>query len=192
MSENATRTAIVKAGRQLFGEHGYAAVTIKDVAAQAGYSPAMVMKVMGSKAELYAASAPEAPVMDDDGLTDEPVGFQLARRIVARRDHGEPEPWAMAPVMIRDAPDREAAREELASRYISHVAGLIGDRSAQRHKAQLVVSALLGLGAGIRTFGLLGAQQVHSEALIQQYGSLLQAIVDAPDFPESRPDHPTP
>jgi len=180
MSENPTRTAILQAGQELFGEHGYAAVTIKDVAARAGFSPAMVMKVMGSKAELYAASAPSAPVMDHDGVTDEPVGFQLVRRIVARRDHGEPEPWAMVPLLIRDAPDRVAAREEQRSRYVSRIAELIGDRSTQRHKAQLVVCTLLGLGSGLRTFGLLETQQVPSEVLIKQYGAVLQSIIDAP------------
>ncbi|MDQ6739815.1 MAG: TetR/AcrR family transcriptional regulator, partial [Actinomycetota bacterium] len=91
MTDNATRTAIVDAGRELFGERGYNAVTIKDVAARAGFSPAMVMKVMGSKAELYTASAPSAPNLDDAG-SDEPVGHQLVRRIVARRDRGEAEP----------------------------------------------------------------------------------------------------
>jgi AcrR family transcriptional regulator len=178
MSENATRSAILDAGRQLFGEHGYAAVTIKDVAARAGYSPAMVMKVMGSKAELYAASAPDAPVLDGDGLTDEPAGFQLVRRIVSRRDQGDPEPWAMAPMLIRNAPDREAARDELQTRYVGRIAELIGDASLERRRAQLVVCALLGLGAGIRTFGLLAPDQADSEELVQQYGALIQAIID--------------
>lgn len=178
MTENATRSAIVDAGRELFGQRGYAAVTIKDVAARAGYSPAMVMKVMGSKAGLYAASSPGAPVMDDEGLTDEPVGFQLVRRIVSRRDNGEPEPWAMAPMIIRDAPDREAAREELQSRYVGRIAELVGDASADKRRTQLVVCALLGLGAGLRTFRLLDADQADSEDLIQQYGALIQSVVD--------------
>lgn len=183
MSENATRAAIIDAGRELFGEHGYAAVTIKDVAARAGYSPAMVMKVMGTKAALYAASAPAAPALDDDGGTGEPVGFQLVRRIVARRDRGEPEPWAMAPVLIREAPDRDAARAEHRARYVSRIAELIGDDSAEKRTAQLVVCALLGLGAGLRTFGLLDAAEADSEGLIQHYGALVQAMIDGAGGP---------
>ncbi|MCZ2401608.1 TetR family transcriptional regulator [Paenarthrobacter sp. Z7-10] len=179
MIENATRSAIIGAGRELFGERGYTAVTIKDVAARAGFSPAMVMKVMGSKADLYAVSAPPAPVMDDGGGADEPVGYQLVRRLIARRDNGEAEPWAMAPLLIQQAPDPESTRTELRLKYVGSIARRIGDASLDQRRANLVVCLLLGLGAGIRTFGLLGTDEADGEGLIREYGALVQAVVDA-------------
>ncbi len=177
MTDNATRTAIIDAGRELFGERGYNAVTIKDVAARAGFSPAMVMKVMGSKAELYTASAPPGPNLDDSG-TDEPVGHQLVRRIVARRDHGEAEPWAMVSILIHDAPDPDVARATFRDRYVSRIAERIGDGTPDLRRTKLVVCTLLGLGAGARTLGMLGPDEAESEELIRQYGALVQGIID--------------
>ncbi|MBG0740777.1 TetR family transcriptional regulator [Paeniglutamicibacter antarcticus] len=174
---SATRKAIVDAGRDLFGERGYSAVTIKDVAVRAGFSPAMVMKVMGSKAELYSAAAPEGPNVDDPGSA-EPVGYQLVRRIVTRRDQREAEPWAMLPILIHDAPDPDAARVTFRNRYVSRIAERIGDTEPGLRRTKLVVCALLGLGAGVRTLGVLGPGEVGGEALIREYGALVQGIID--------------
>ncbi len=174
---SATRDAIVDAGRGLFGEKGYSAVTIKDVAARAGFSPAMVMKVMGSKAELYSAAAPEAPNLDDSG-SGEPVGYQLVRRIVIRRDQGDAEPWAMVPILIHDAPDPDVARATFRDRYVGRIAEWIGDTEPALRRTKLVVCALLGLGAGVRTLGILGPDEAGCEALISEYGALVQGIID--------------
>ena len=53
-----SRAAILHAARRLFGERGYAATTIREVAAEAGVSPALVMKCCGSKERLYADATP--------------------------------------------------------------------------------------------------------------------------------------
>ncbi|MCQ9163385.1 MULTISPECIES: TetR/AcrR family transcriptional regulator [unclassified Arthrobacter] len=180
MARPSTREAVIHAARQLFGERGYTAVTVKDVAALAGYSPAMVMKVMGSKAKLYAAAAPEVPSSDVVTEFDEPLGFALVRRILRRRRQGEPEPWSMVPLLVQDAPDQEAARAELRERYTSWMAAQIGDTSPARQKSQLVVCVVMGLGAGIRVLGLLDGSDIAEEELIQHYGAIIQGIVDEP------------
>ncbi|WP_427015723.1 TetR family transcriptional regulator [Pseudarthrobacter sp. P1] len=180
MSENPTREAIIEAARHLFGQHGYSAVTIKDVAARAGYSPAMVMKVMGSKAALYAASAPEEPGNDHFHDAGESMGARLVRRVVDRRAAGETEPWAMAPILVHDAPDPAETRAELSGRYLAWVARQIGDTSADQRRSSLVVCAMLGLAAGTRAFGLLGEDAMPAEELIHSYGTLVQSIIDQP------------
>lgn len=180
MSGRSTRGAIIEAARHLFGERGYSAVTIKDVAARAGYSPAMVMKALGSKAELYAAAAPDVPTAEFHPGVDEPIGFALVRRIVVRRAAGESEPWAMVAMLVQDAPDLEAARRELRDKYVAWIAGQIHDKTAARHKSQLVVCVVMGLGAGLRMLGLLGTDEMAEEALVQEYGALVQGIIDGP------------
>ncbi|MBQ7807711.1 helix-turn-helix domain-containing protein, partial [Rhodococcus sp. (in: high G+C Gram-positive bacteria)] len=50
--------SILTAAKALFAERGYASTTIKDIAVAAGYSPALVMKIYGSKARLYSAAIP--------------------------------------------------------------------------------------------------------------------------------------
>ncbi|WP_125610445.1 TetR/AcrR family transcriptional regulator [Specibacter cremeus] len=178
MNEPSTRDAIIEAGRHLFGERGYSAVTIKDVATRAGYSPAMVMKVMGSKAKLYAAAAPDLPTSEFPHGMDEPIGFTLIRRILARRQADESEPWAMVPLLVQDSPEPAAARRDLRQRYVSWIAGQIHDTSPDRQKSQLVVCAVMGLAAGVRTLGLLGPEEIAEEQLVQQYGALVQGIID--------------
>lgn len=178
MSELSTRDIIIGSARHLFAERGYSAVTIKDVAAKAGYSPAMVMKVMGSKAKLYAAAAPDVPTPEFHPGVDEPIGFALIRRILVRREAGESEPWAMVSLLVQDSPDQAAARSELREKYVSWIAGQIQDGSPDRQKSQLVVCAVMGLGSGLRTLGLLGREEIPDEQLIQQYGALVQSIID--------------
>ena len=51
----ATTTAILDAAEELFSERGYAAVSVRDVAARAGVSHALVHRYIGSKAELFRA-----------------------------------------------------------------------------------------------------------------------------------------
>lgn len=178
MTGPSTRDIIIDAARALFGERGYSTVTIKDVAASAGFSPAMVMKVMGSKAELYAAASPEVPTPDFHAGVGEPLGFTLMRRILARRDSGESEPWAKVALLVQDSPDRDAAKTELREKYVSWVAQQIKDTSPDRQKSQLVVCAVMGLGTGLRTLGLLPEEEMPSEQLIQRYGALVQGIID--------------
>jgi len=178
MSEPSTRGIIIDAARELFGERGYSTVTIKDVAARAGYSPAMVMKVMGSKAQLYAAAAPEVPTPDFHPGEGEPLGFTLVRRILARREADESEPWAKVSLLVQDSPDQEAAKTELRHKYVSWVARQIEDTSPGLQKSQLAVCVVMGLGTGLRTLGLLAEEEMSSEQLVQQYGALIQGIID--------------
>ena len=57
MSDTAYQ-AILEAARTKFAEVGYRDVTIRSIAAEAGYSAAMVMKLMGSKEQLFWLVAP--------------------------------------------------------------------------------------------------------------------------------------
>jgi len=175
-----TRDNIIDAARRLFAERGYTSTTIKDVAELAGYSPAMVMKMMGSKAELYKAAAPTLPSVADDPhfCEHESPGYRLVRNIVERRDGDESEPWVMMPLLIHEAPDRASAEADARDRYIRGISAKIGDTSADKLPTQMVVAALLGLAGGIRTVGLLPTDAIDSEELIRRYGAVVQAIID--------------
>lgn len=175
-----TRDNIVDAARRLFAERGYTATTIKDVAELAGYSPAMVMKMMGSKAELYRAAAPTLPSVADDPhvCEHEAPGYRLVRNIVERRDADESEPWVMMPLLIHEAPDREAAQADARERYIRGISGKIGDESAEKLPTQMVVAVLLGLATGLRTVGLMPAEAIDTEDLVRRYGAVVQSIID--------------
>lgn len=183
-----TYQAIAAAARTLFAQRGYNSVTIKDVAALAGFSPAMVMKVMGSKEALYAAVVPTvtderlvAETSKDDGeSTTGSLGEALVRRIVARRTDGTPEPWVAASLRVVDAGDVPAARAEAQAKMLDWVAGQIGDTTAHRIKAQLVATLLLGLASSVRIMGLFPPEYLPDQDLVKAYGALVQNTIDAP------------
>jgi AcrR family transcriptional regulator len=179
VSQDSTRTAILTAARGLFAERGYKAVTIRQIAKEAGLSPAMVMKVVGSKAELFAVATPLEPERLSADTPREQLGRELARNVLSRRDLGAAEPWSQALHLIQDAPDPQAARAHFRLRYLGRVKELLGDASDDR-RASLVICLLLGLAGGLRTLRLLDSSEADSEAIIQEYGALLQSVIDAP------------
>ncbi|KSU77113.1 MAG: TetR family transcriptional regulator [Rhodococcus qingshengii] len=172
--------SILTAAKALFAERGYASTTIKDIAVAAGYSPALVMKIYGSKSRLYSAAIPSAPPMDEDPNADATgdIGCQLVEKLVARRESDETDPWAMLAVHVHEAPDPAAARAEIKQRYVHGIARRIGDTEPGLVRSQIVVSLLLGLATGMRTLELLGEDSLSSEDLIRRYGRLIQIAVD--------------
>jgi len=168
---------ILEAARELFSERGYHAVTIRMVAAAAGYSPAMVMKVMGSKEELFSRAAPGHLSASDLETPDgENRGFELARRVLDRRARGITDPYAMVPLIIQNAPEPEAVRSDIRRRYLRNIAEMIGDTTEDRRHASMVLCLLLGLAAGTHTLGLLGS--ADSLELARTYGRALQHEID--------------
>ncbi|ONM48451.1 TetR/AcrR family transcriptional regulator [Nocardia donostiensis] len=183
MSELSTRETVIAAARDLFARRGYTATTIKDIAAAAGCSPALVMKLTGSKAELFAAADPSATALEASAAekpppAEEPAGFQLVRLLVERRRNDEPEPWAMAPILVRESADPDKTRADVQARYLAAIALRIGDTSADRLRSQLVIAQLLGLAAAMRHLDLLDPGSIDPELLIRRYGALVQSIVD--------------
>jgi hypothetical protein len=105
------------------------------------------------------------------------------RNIVERRDGDESEPWVMMPLLIHEAPDRAAAQADARERYIRGISGKIGDTSDDKLPTQMVVAVLLGLATGIRTVGILPADQIGTEDLVRRYGTVVQSIIDGIEMP---------
>lgn len=103
---SSSRAVILAAGRSLLAERGYRAVTIRQIATEAGLSPAMVRKVVGSKAKLFAAATLLETVAPFGRYPRERLGRELVRRVFARRGVGAAESWSQALHLIQDAPVR--------------------------------------------------------------------------------------
>jgi AcrR family transcriptional regulator len=78
----ATRTALIGAGRRLFGERGFAAVSTPEIAAEAGVSRGALYHQFADKQALFAAVAEE-------------VEAEITQRL-AERVQGADEPLRMA------------------------------------------------------------------------------------------------
>lgn len=168
------RDEIVRVARRLFGERGYAAVTIREVAAEAGVSAGLVMKVAGSKEQLFALATPTEPAPLEGGLPLEGLGEVLVRRMLQRRDSESAEPWLRALNLLHSAPDPAAARVEFRERFL----GRFPDDPVSRRQADQVACLLLGLAAGMRAFRLLDPDATDEEALVQEYSAFVQAALD--------------
>jgi AcrR family transcriptional regulator len=168
------REAVLRTARRLFGERGYAAVTIREVAAQAGVSPALVMKIAGSKDQLYGLATPAepSPLLPDTPLDG--MGELLVRRLLRRRDEDVAEPWLRAIHLLHDAPDPAAARAEFRQRFLHR----FPDEGEGRRYADQLACLLLGLAAGVRSFRLLDPATTDTEAVVREYGALVQQVLD--------------
>ncbi|MGO4689636.1 TetR/AcrR family transcriptional regulator [Glaciibacter sp. 2TAF33] len=188
---DAAYQAILAAARARFGADGYRDVTIRAIAAEAGYSAAMVMKLMGSKERLFWLVAPG--VASTGGLADErdlvpkeEIGRELVRRIFARRRIGSGDPYAVAPLLIRSAPEPEPIREEIRERYLNNMAAIIGDSTKDRRHAKAVLAILFGIAAAVHTLEAYDDDDDGGggdDQAITDFAELLQVVIDRCEGP---------
>ena len=178
MSAESSRDTVLRAARRLFGERGYQAVTIREVAAEAGLSPAMVMKLVGTKQQLYADAEPMSPEPYDLRVPRSRMGYELVRRILDRRAHDAAEPWARAAHLTHGSPDPAASRASFHTAYLGLLQETLGDDADGRRRSELVAAMLMGLATAVRTLRLLPAEEVDEEALVADYGGLVQRLID--------------
>jgi len=169
--------AILSTAGRLFGERGYRAVTVRDIAADAGVSAALVMKLFLSKEKLYAAVQPDESLLGELDVPTSELGRTLVFRLLMRRERGMQEPWATIPFAVLESPDPEAARADIRGRYLAAMARLIGDTSPERRFAATVTALMTGFGETVRTLGLFEGWDF--DELVAHYGGIVQSQIDA-------------
>lgn len=174
-SAGGSRRAILDAAGELFSTRGYSQVTIRNIAALAGISPALVMKRGGSKQDLYHATARIVPPPLPD-VPDERLGHALVSDVLERHQRGDLEHLARALMLRLTAPDPDAVRTHFLHGYVDPLAQRLDGPDAQL-RAELVVAALSGLATTIRLFET--PSSVTDPARVQTiYGNLVQQLVD--------------
>jgi AcrR family transcriptional regulator len=169
--------AILRSAADLFGERGYRAVTVRDIAAEAGVSAALVIKQFLTKEKLYAAVQPDEWMLAELDVPTSELGRAFVFRVLMRSERGHQELWAAIPISVLDAPSPDAARADIRERYLIAIAGLIGDRSADRRFASTVTTLMIGFGESVRTLGLFDGW--NFDELVSHYGAIVQAQIDA-------------
>ncbi|WP_404434266.1 TetR family transcriptional regulator [Microbacterium lacus] len=178
MTSQTSNKAILAAARRQFAEKGFARATVRDIASAAGVSAALVMKLFGSKAGLYAEAGHLSVPLAELDLTRPQIGRVLVQRLVTRRDEDRPEPWAAIALSVRDAPDTEEARADFGATWVAPIASLIGDTTAERTHASIVACQLVGLAEGMRFLGLFTDKTISSDDLVDLWAPILQAAID--------------
>lgn len=176
-----TQDAVRAAAERLFAEHGFGAVSVRQIAAAAGVDPSMVTRHFGSKEALFL----ETISIDEGfrGLVEGPLeglGRRLLERLLAP---GGPASGVGAYAALVGAIDRPEVRSYL-------------QRSADRHLVEPLAARLAGPDARLRARlvatlvnGLLFDLRVHRDpALVDRppaevlavYARALQALLDDP------------
>ena len=171
-----SRKAILAAAAELFAERGFNQVTIRDIAARADLSPAMVMKCGGSKRELfYAAATIVPPPLPDVPLPE--LGETLVRELLQRFATSALEPLNRALVLRLSAPDPGSVRQRFIDGYLDPLTERLGDDHDARLRAELTVAALIGLAATLRVFEAPTSSGTPDE-VARRYGRVVQALLD--------------
>ncbi|WP_150242780.1 TetR/AcrR family transcriptional regulator [Nocardiopsis quinghaiensis] len=179
MTRPDSRSTIIAAARELFSEHGYKGVTIRDIAAAAGVSPALVIKHYRGKAELFNEMGPhEVPLAELD-LPRSGMGRALVQKVLTRREHGVPDGWLVAASHVRDSPEPDRSREETRGKLLDGVSALIGDTTPERRYASAICCQMLGLAEGVRVLGMFPDDEVPRDELLELYAPIVQQQVDA-------------
>ncbi|GAA2616836.1 hypothetical protein GCM10010399_54700 [Dactylosporangium fulvum] len=171
-----SRRAILAAAAELFAERGYDQVTIRDIAARADLSPAMVMKCGGSKRELFLRSAKITPPPLPDVPRSE-LGARLVEELLTRSDRGAIEPLARSLNLRLSAPDPDSVHQQFTAGYLEPLAERLGGDADAHIRAELVVAALTGLAATTRIFHTPAAGAAPEE-VIRRYGRAIQHLID--------------
>lgn len=178
-----TRQAILDAARTRFAGDGFAATTIRLVAADAGVDASQVMQFFRSKEELFAAvmAIPSSALQRFDtafGGPDEHLGERVVRAFLCA--------WEAVPVeseplmaMLRGAVVNDRASEQLRdfihSRLLDGTSGNTGPDAALR--AGLALSMLVGVVTGRRIIGVPTLRAADTEELVAVLAPAIQQIL---------------
>ncbi len=135
----------------------------------------MVMKVCGTKEQLYAAATPREQSPLSPHWPTEQVGVELVRRLIARRDDGATEPLLQSLLGVLDSPDPAGARATFVAQVVDRLAQRTAAGADQRQRAELAAAMLVGLAAALRPLQLLPAD---ADWVIERYGALIQSVID--------------
>ncbi|MEZ5223710.1 MAG: TetR family transcriptional regulator [Ilumatobacteraceae bacterium] len=146
----ATRERILDAARVRFTGAHFDAVTIRDIAGDAGVDAALIKRYFGSKQQLFAAAF--QPSIDVDEALD--LGLAgLVRHVLSRIDEGVHQAFAVP--FVGEPSDDDVTRlgNELVSRLSEPIAARVAgidpsdaERRSARLRADLMVSVLVGIG----------------------------------------------
>lgn len=162
-----TKARLIEAAYRLFERGGFSAVSLEEIAEEAGYSKGAVYSNFDSKEDLFLlllsreqARVPDTSVFDDESLS---VEERLARFGASAVPETTPRQRALSLEVRAFALRNRRARELAASRmreFYTQAARLVEERAAERNRALslssleivLIMQVLVDGLAGLRAF----------------------------------------
>lgn len=178
-----TRQAALDAARARFAADGFAATTIRAIAADAGVDPSQVMQFFRSKDDLFAAvmEIPRSAIERFDTAfegADRHLGERVVRAYLQSWE-GAPEESEPLMAMLRGAIVNEQASEQLRgfiqSRLIEHAGTPDADEAALR--AGLASAMLVGVITSRRIIGVPMLVEAATDDLVRVLAPAIQSIL---------------
>lgn len=175
-----SRQTVLDAARARFASDGFAATTMRRVAADAGVDVSMVMQFFRSKDDLFAAvmNIPESALEKLSAVfdgTDDLLGERVVRAFFKAWE-GAPEESEPLMVMLRNAMVNEQARHQLRdyieSRLIAGGTESLGQDA--RLRAGLALSMLVGIVTGRQIIGVPILAATNRETLVAMVAPAIQ------------------
>lgn len=172
-----TRTAILKAARNLLASRGYEATTIRAVAGEAGIDPSMVMRYYGSKEGLFAAAVDvDLHLPQPSQLPKGRIGELLAGHLISRWEGDLSDEFIR--LLLRSAGTNKGAAEQFRQIFegqvLKFVRELTGDAPDARRRAAMVSSQVLGLAYCRYIVQLPAVVEIDAQALTEILAPVLQ------------------
>ena len=175
-----TKLAIAKAARRLFARQGYAATSVRAIAADAGADPALVIRHFGSKEQLFLETV--AIEGRFDHVTNGPLdslGRRLVESLLTESSEVTFSTWR---AMLR-ASDSDLVRSRLIAAMEEMFIEPLAPRLVGPHpelRARLVAAAISGLLDAVAILSDRLIVEASTEQLVELYGATIQTLVDGP------------
>ena len=174
VGNSGTRDAILKAARSQFARDGYAATTIRKVAAEAEVDASLVIQFFRSKEALFAAVMSISPEALDgmaaafDGVTSG-IGERVARTFLELWEGPSPDSdslLAMLRAVVSSEIKSAEMREYIQARLVETISPRIRNHADAATRAGLVVSMLVGviIGRSVVQVPALGDRETPSKS----------------------------
>ncbi len=200
----ATRLAILEAARELFAAESYERVGLREIAAAAGATAALVNRYFGTKEQLFREVLESGkPYFFERLLSDrDHFGESVARIIVygdSEPDGASSEPAGPAPVppgnvsyVVHSLGNPTVAamvREVLDSEAVPRLAARLGGADAAL-RAELVFACFAGVHALKQVVGTAALNSATSEQLVAALAPMIQACAGTANAPPLRRPQP--
>lgn len=174
-----SKQRILQTARELFGQHGYSATTVRAIATAAGVDPAMVFYFFSTKQGLFSAAVdmsdnvpPAIESIFAGGL--DAIGERIVRTLVENLDKSDRTPLMM---LTRSAPtdaQSEALLREFIDREITYrLAAMLGTPDAAL-RAAMVNAQILGLTVARYIMRIEPIASASVDELVDRFGPLVQ------------------
>lgn len=172
-----TRARIMEAAKVAFSKLGYAKASIRDIAADAGITSALVVRYFGSKEQLFDEAVAEA---FDLGETFAETDRERLGEAIAAHLFSAPQDVDLTAMMLLAATDpsiNARARRLAHARMLQPMAKLIGGPDAER-RAAMILSIATGFWFYRFKLPLKPLSGRVDAGFVSEVASVLQRVID--------------